>query len=101
MDVCIIDIGSILFLGCGGDINETTVIEAPTINYRRNDFRYFHPRINCIWKITAPPKQIVILRLVNKKNDKNRFLLMLFFTECYIWHCHPHVSVKALKYSMV
>ncbi|XP_018577861.1 cubilin-like [Anoplophora glabripennis] len=49
---------------CGGDINETTVIEAPSIDYGRSSFRYYHPRIKCIWKITAPPKQVAILRVL-------------------------------------
>ncbi|KAJ8923869.1 hypothetical protein NQ315_010451 [Exocentrus adspersus] len=49
---------------CGGDINQTTIIEVPSFDYGRGAYQYFYPRIKCTWKITAPPKQIVIIRVL-------------------------------------
>ncbi|KAG5881771.1 hypothetical protein JTB14_021141 [Gonioctena quinquepunctata] len=46
---------------CGGDIKEETTIEVKPISNSFAGPRYYQPKIDCIWNITAPPNQIVIL----------------------------------------
>uniref|UniRef100_A0A6P7GGT3 Tumor necrosis factor-inducible gene 6 protein-like n=1 Tax=Diabrotica virgifera virgifera TaxID=50390 RepID=A0A6P7GGT3_DIAVI len=48
---------------CGETITEETVIEKkPTKQLEGGSYRYYQPKIKCIWNITAPANQIVVLQ---------------------------------------
>ncbi|XP_077301904.1 cubilin-like [Arctopsyche grandis] len=42
---------------CGGNINSSQQISSPN-----NDKNEYHPELNCVWNITAPPDKVVIVR---------------------------------------
>ncbi|XP_050497170.1 cubilin-like [Diabrotica virgifera virgifera] len=49
---------------CGETITEETVIEKkPTKQLEGGSYRYYQPKIKCIWNITAPANQIVVLHI--------------------------------------
>lgn len=53
------------FVGCGGEITEESIIEKEVTAFSGNigygGLRYYQPKVRCVWNITAPQNQIVIL----------------------------------------
>ncbi|CAH1989272.1 unnamed protein product [Acanthoscelides obtectus] len=55
---------------CGGDINNETAIDYTSTIYDNIRINMRLPTVyGCVWKITAPPKQIVALRIVKLQLD--------------------------------
>ncbi|CAG9855166.1 unnamed protein product [Phyllotreta striolata] len=54
---------------CGGEITKETIIEKQVDVFPSglgiSGLRYYQPKLHCIWNITAPEKQVVILTIIN------------------------------------
>ncbi|XP_056646391.1 cubilin [Diorhabda sublineata] len=48
---------------CGGTITKETVIERQSLKSYTSTMRYYQPRMSCVWNITAPTNQTIILRI--------------------------------------
>ncbi|KAJ8975807.1 hypothetical protein NQ317_013738 [Molorchus minor] len=69
---------------CGGNVTSEQIIEFPPIHYdSSNPYRYYHPRIRCDWRITAPSKKGCRIKVLNNHKRNIISLNMMRTQMCF------------------